>query len=78
MRRVIPVLIVWVVLGLVFWGSFMFFNRPDARRSNGHDGAWIGCSCSRETNSAVRGPLVSGTVALSVVVVGISRDPGSE
>jgi len=26
----------------------------------------------------VRGPLVSGTVALSVVVVGISRDPGSE
>jgi hypothetical protein len=32
MRRVIPILILWVALGLIFWGSFMFFNRLDAPR----------------------------------------------
>jgi hypothetical protein len=32
MRRVIPVLILWIVLGLVFWGTFTFFDRPDAPR----------------------------------------------
>src|SRR5260370_33218656 len=32
MRRVITVLILWIVLGLVFWGTFIFFNRPDAPR----------------------------------------------
>src|SRR5215471_4989849 len=30
MRRVIPVLILWILLALVFWGTFIFFNRPDA------------------------------------------------
>ncbi len=32
MRRVIPLLILWIVLVLVFWGTFRFFNRPDAPR----------------------------------------------
>jgi hypothetical protein len=32
MRRVIPLLILWIVLVLIFWGTFMFLNRPDAPR----------------------------------------------